>query len=333
MIDVNCLIPSHLIWEARKRIYQVVQRTPLIKSHYLSSLVNGNVYLKLENTHPISAFKIRGAANKILGLPFDEQQKGVTTFSTGNHGLAVAYIAKQLGMKAVICMSPRVPKAKIDRINELGAKIEIYGKSQDDAKVRCEQLRDEEGLTIIPPFDDKAIICGQATIGTELIEDLPTIDTAIVPLSGGGLLAGIGLALKSYNNAIDIVGTSMERGAVMHESLKAGKPIELEEEETLADSLLGGIGLSNQYTFPLVRAMIDQTELVSEEAILNAMGLLIDKHRLIVEGAAATGVAALLKEKQKYEKKNVVIIISGSNVDITVVYDVMKAYLNQNRMV
>ncbi|KHF38484.1 hydroxyectoine utilization dehydratase EutB [Halalkalibacter okhensis] len=333
MKTIHRFIPPHLIWEAKKRVYQIIERTPTIKSEYLSNVIDGNVYLKLENTQAISAFKVRGAANKILALSPEELQKGVTTFSTGNHGLAVSYIAKKLGVKAVICMSSRVPQAKLERIAELGAEIEIFGSSQDDAKKRCDQLHEKEGLTIIPPFDDKDIISGQATIGLEILEDVPLIDCAIVPLSGGGLLAGVGYVLKNYNETISISGVSMEQGATMYESLKAGHPIEVMEVDTLADSLLGGIGLNNQYTFPLVQQLVDEVHLVSETDIAYSMGLLADKHRLIVEGAAATGVAALLHHKDRYKGKNVVLVISGSNVDLKVIHQVIGQYLNQNQVI
>jgi threonine dehydratase len=319
IIDADS-ITAQQIWEARKRISPIIQSTPLIKSPVLSEIAQASVYLKLENTQDIGAFKIRGAANKILSLTAEEKQRGVTTFSTGNHGLAVAYVANRLGIRAVICISERVPKAKVDAIKQLGAELKIEGHGQDDAAKNCYKLRDEQGLTIIEPFDDPHIIAGQGTIGLELLEDLPEIDTAIVPLSGGGLLAGIGVALKSNNPNIEVVGVSMEKSAVMYESLKVGKPIELKEEDTLADSLLGGIGLENKYTFPIVQQYMDFATLIPETSIASGMAFMFEKHRMVVEGAAATGVAAILDKKLNTKGKNIGIIITGNNVDLSVIF-------------
>lgn len=302
------------VWQARKRISWIVKKTPLIKSPSLSEQMNADVYLKLENLHEIGAFKLRGAANKILSLSQEEQQRGVTTFSTGNHGLAVSYLAKQLGIQAVICMSSRVPKAKVDAIKRWGAQIEIVGESQDEAGIYCEKLQNEHGLTVIQPFDDPYVIAGQGTIGLELLEDLPDLSSVIIPLSGGGLLAGIGLSLKTNNPMINVYGVSMERSPVMYESLKSGKPIELKEQETLADSLLGGIGLDNKYTFGLVQQFMDKAFLVSEESIAKAMAFMLEKHRMVIEGASATGIAALAEKIQLRPGSTSVLIIDRKSV-------------------
>jgi threonine dehydratase len=314
------------VWRARKRIAPIVKKTPLVYSPFLSEHINSSVYLKLENMHDIGAFKVRGAANKILSLSHEEQTRGVTTFSTGNHGLAVAYVAKQLGIKSVICISERVPKNKVEAIKRLGADLKIGGDSQDDAERNCYHLQEKEGMTIIKPFDDPYVIAGQGTIGLELLEDLPEIDMVIAGLSGGGMHSGIGLCLKSTDPAIDIVGVSMEQGAVMYHSLKAQKPIVLEEHNTLADSLLGGIGLDNQYTFEMVKNFVDDTILISEEAIAEGMAFMLKHHRMVVEGAAATGIGAILHNKIANPKSNIVIVISGGNVDPSDHYEITKKY-------
>jgi threonine dehydratase len=318
----------NLIWQAKKRISMIVNKTPLIKSHYLSEQLNAEVYLKLENLHEIGAFKVRGAANKILSLSHEEQRRGITTFSTGNHGLAVAYVAKQLGIQAVICISNRVPNAKLNAIKRWGAQIEIVGQSQDEAGVYCEKLHKKYGLTIIKPFDDPYVIAGQGTIGLELLEDLPETSSVIIPLSGGGLLAGIGLSLKTNNPMIDVYGVSMERSPVMYESLRVGKPIELQEQETLADSLLGGIGVDNKYTFGLVQKYMDKALLVSEESIAQAMAFMLENHSMVIEGAAATGIAALAEKIQIKHGSTCVIIISGQNIDIDVHLKAVSPYLS-----
>ena len=215
------------VFEARQRVYQIVEPTPFIQSIPISKRNSSSNYLKLENYHEIGAFKVRGAANKILKLSNEEKKRGIATFSTGNHGLAVAYVAKKLGISATVCISPRVPKAKVDSIRLAGAQIEIIGNSQDDAEKYCYELETTEGLTVIKPFDDPDIIAGQGTIGLEIAEEVPDIEGVIIPLSGGGLFAGIALALKSINQSIDIIGVSMERSPVMYESIRAGKPVVL----------------------------------------------------------------------------------------------------------
>lgn len=305
----------HDVWEARKRISTIVSRTPLNSTPVLSEQLNANVYLKMESYHEIGAFKIRGAANKILSLAPEEQKRGVATFSTGNHGLAVAYVAKQLDIPAYIFISERVPGAKVEALRRLGANIKIHGHGQDDAEEYCYKLSEERGLTIVAPFDDPHVIAGQGTIGLELLEDCPELDTVIVPLSGGGLLAGVALALKSNDPDIRVIGVSMERSPVMYHSLRAGKPVVLEEEDTLADSLLGGLGRENRYTFRMVQQLVDDTVLVPEDAIAEGMAYLFKEHRLVAEGAPATGIAALKHLDIVQPGSNVATIITGKNVD------------------
>jgi threonine dehydratase len=304
------------IYVARNRIAPIARRTPLIRSPLLTEHIGASVYLKLENIQETGAFKLRGAANKMLGLTADEKARGVIAFSSGNHGRAVSYVARQLGIDAVICISKRVPSTKINAIKRLGAEVVVYGKSQDEAEEHSFRMQEERGLTMINPSDDPFVIAGQGTIGLELLEDLPEIDTVIVPLSGGGLIAGIALALKSANTAIRVIGVSMERAPVMYHSLRAGKPVVLEEEETIADGLVGGIGLDNQYTCRMVQQYVDDTILVSEEEIAEAMAFALEKHHLVVEGAGAVGIATLLHRKMKEVGRNVAVVVSGSNVDI-----------------
>lgn len=317
----------HDVWAARKRISSLVSKTPLIKSLMLSEETGASVFLKLETVHQTGSFKIRGAVNKVLSLTPEEQRRGIATFSTGNHGLAVAYVAQRLGIPAVVCVSERVPPVKVEALRRLGASVRVYGQSQDDAEAYCYQLEKEQGLTVVKPFDDPWVIAGQGTIGLELLEDLPEIDTAIVPLSGGGLLAGIAMALKSNDPAIRVVGVSTARCAAMYESLRAGRPVVVPEEDRLADALLGGIGQDNRYTFRMVKEYVDEVALVSEEEIAEGMAYLFRRHRLVVEGAAATGVAALVHRKVAPPGSNIAIIISGNNVDLSAFCRVTQKYL------
>lgn len=310
------------IWEAKKRITPLVHKTKLLHSNLLSQKHQSQVFLKLENLHDTGSFKIRGAANKILSLTEAEKQNGVTTFSTGNHGMAVAYVAKQLGIKATVCISNRVPEVKVQKLKELGAEVVIVGENQDDAEAHCYELEKDRGMTVIKPFDDPYIISGQGTIGLELFEDLPNVDTVIVPLSGGGLLSGVGFTLKTINPSIEVIGVSMERSPVMYESLKANRPVVLKEQPTLADSLLGGIGLNNQYTFNMVKKYMDDVVLLTEEEIAEGMFYMLKNHRMGIEGASATGIAALLSNKVVRKDKNIAIIISGCNVDMSLLLQI-----------
>jgi len=305
------------IYRARKAIAPWVTRTPVVRSESLSSLSKASVYLKLETVHEVGAFKIRGATNRILSLTKQQKSKGVVTASTGNHGRSVVSIASKLGIRATVCMSKLVPSNKVEAIKRMGGEVCIVGESQDDAEKHALALVAEHGFTYVPPFDDKHVIAGQGTIGLELLEDLGQVDAALIGLSGGGLMSGIALALKTANPAVRIIAVSMERGAAMFESVRQGKPVEVKEEPTLADSLGGGIGLNNAYTFDMVKDLVDEYILLSEEQIAAGMRHLYEQEKMVVEGAAAVGVAAILEGLAGELSGNVACVISGNNVDMT----------------
>lgn len=304
------------ILAARHRIAGTAVRTPLVPSPHLSALAGHDFLLKLEIGQPTGAFKLRGAANAVFGLPADTP--GVTCCSTGNHGRGVAYAARERGLRAVVCMSSLVPQAKIDGIKALGAEVRIVGRSQDEAQVESRRLCAEEGLVEIPPFDDARVIAGQGTIGLELMEDRPDLDMVLVPLSGGGLAAGIAFAVKTISPATRVIGISMDRGAAMHASLRAGRPVAVEEVASLADSLGGGIGLDNALTFDLCRAHLDDTILVTEAEIYRAMQTLYYEDRLIAEGACVVGIAALQSGRLPAPAGPLATIITGRSVDMDV---------------
>ena len=310
------------IYLASRAIDGIITRTPLVESQPLADRTGGSVFLKLENLQPTGSFKIRGAANKLLSLRPEQRARGVITVSTGNHGRAVSYVSHRLGVQAMVCMSTRVPTGKVEAIRQLGAEVVVHGDSYDEAEARSRELEKELGLARIEPFDDPLIIAGQGTIGLELLEDLPEIDTAIVPLSGGGLMSGIALALKSASEKIRIIGVSMDRAPVMYHSLRAGSPIEMEEEETIADGLAGGIGLDNRYTFPMVQQYMDESVLVTEEEISSAMAFALAQHHLVIEGAGAVGIAALLNDRAAQLGRQVAVVVSGGNVDLELLLNV-----------
>ncbi|EPC01128.1 threonine dehydratase [Litchfieldella anticariensis FP35 = DSM 16096] len=308
------------IYAARKRIAGQVARTPLIRSQMLSERFSAEVFLKLETCQPTGAFKLRGATNMIAALieqhGHDALAKGVTTASTGNHGRAVAYAAARLGVPATICLSQLVPANKVAAIEALGATVRRVGRSQDEAFEEVARLVDEEGMTLIPPFDDPLIAAGQGSIGLELLEDQPALDRVLIGLSGGGLLGGIGAALKGIRPSIQVTGISLSQGAAMWESLQAGHPVEVEEVESLGDSLGGGIGLDNHCTFALVREVMDDHYQVSEAAIANAMVDILEHEKLLVEGAAAVGLAALVEHGLDIRGQKVALILSGNGVSL-----------------
>ncbi len=326
---------------AKQTIAPVTRKTPLIDSPVLmerihapeSGKVSGpflktggeGVYLKLENLQLTGSFKVRGAANRMLNMSKEERASGVVTGSTGNHGRAVAYMAHYLGIPAVICVSNQVPANKAEAIKQLGAELVLYGTTYDESVSHALHLARERSLTMIDSFDDPLVIAGQGTIGLELLDDLSEVDTVIVPLAGGGLLAGVALALKSVNPATRVVGVSMERAPVMYYSLRAGKPVVMQEEETIAHALAGGLGDDNQYTFRMVQELVDDVVLVSEESIAEAIHFAFEEHHLVVEGAGAVGIAALLHRKVKGVGRKTAVIVSGGNVDLKLLMDIVQS--------
>ncbi|CAB3729373.1 hydroxyectoine utilization dehydratase EutB [Paraburkholderia rhynchosiae] len=306
------------VYRARRRIEGRVYRTPLIESPSLSAIAGMPVFLKLETVQPTGSFKLRGASNALAQLA-EQGCRKVVTASTGNHGRAVAHAARALGIEATVCMSALVPENKVEAVRALGAHVRIAGKSQDDAEHEALRLVREESFAYVPPFDDLNVIAGQATIGLEIVEALPDVAHIVVPLSGGGLFAGVAFAAKSTDSAIRMSGVTMARGAAMHASLAAGRPVLVDEVETLADSLGGGIGLENRYTYQLTRDFIDHTVLLDEASIARGIVHAYEQERLVVEGAAAVGIAALLDGRlrdSRVQRGPLVLIVTGSNIDI-----------------
>jgi threonine dehydratase len=303
------------IYRARRALAGRIRRTPLVVSDALSRAAGAPVHLKLEHLQITGSFKLRGATNAVLALAPEQQAKGVVGVSTGNHGRGLAYAAKRAGARCVICMSRLVPRNKVEGIEALGAEVRIVGASQDEAQVEVDRLVAEEGMTMLPPFDHLDIIAGQGTLGLEILEDLPEVETVIVPLSGGGLIAGVACALKSANGGIRVIGVTMERGCAMYQSHRAGRPVPIEELPSLADALGGGIGLDNRYTFAMVRDFVDDLLLVSEEQIADAIRHAYFAEKQVIEGSGAVGIAALRAGLVDAPGVTAV-VISGCNIDM-----------------
>ena len=300
---------------AQRRIAGSVYTTPMTWSASLSELCEVPVHIKLEHQQRTGSFKLRGATNAIMCLSDIQKERGVVGVSTGNHGRGLACAARENGVRCSVVMSNLVPQNKIDGIKAQGAEVRIVGSSQDDAQVEANRLVEEQGMTMVPPFDHPDIISGQGTLGLEMAADFPDMDCAIIQVSGGGLISGIAAALKARITGVKVIGVSMERGAAMYESQKAGKPVLVPELATLADSLGGGIGVNNAHTFQMTRNLVDDFVLVSEKEISNAIRHAYWSENQIIEGSGSVGIAALISGKVKPQGPTM-ILLSGGNIDI-----------------
>ncbi len=301
------------ILEARRRIAGRVLRTPIRRSTGLERIAGAPVLLKCEHHQTTGSFKLRGATNAVLSLSAEEHSRGVVTFSTGNHGRALSHAAIAAGTRAVVCISALVPSNKVEAIRALGADIRIVGKSQDEAERAAGELEKTEGLRRVSPMDDAAVIAGQGTLGMEIMEDAPDLDTVLVPLSGGGLISGVALAVKTLSPKTRIIGVGSKSCPAMAASLEAGHPVEVPEEPSLADSLGGGIGLENRHTFDMTKRYVDECVLVGEDDIAAGIRFAYEAEGEVIEGAAAVGIAALLNGLVKPAGPTA-IILTGKNI-------------------
>jgi len=299
------------ILQAEKRIKKFIIKTPLLKSDPLSELSGCNVFLKLESEQITGSFKARGAFNKLLSIP---KGKNVITASTGNHGLAAGYSAKKLGLNCRVVIPKNISDFKIKKLKEFGIDIEFFGEDCVDAEYFAKRKAEEEGLTYISPYNDIKVIAGQGTIGMELKEQIKNIDSVLVPVGGGGMISGISVFLKSINAKIRIFGCLPENSPVMRESIKKDRIVNMKTEETLSDATAGGIE-EGSITFEICKKYVDDFFLVSEEEIENAIFTIFENHNKIIEGAGALPVATLLRFKDRFKDQNVILILSGSNID------------------
>ncbi len=311
-------IPTTLydVSAARGAIADIAIQTPLVSSATLTELVDTPVTLKLENLQVTGSFKVRGASNKILSLSEKERERGVVACSSGNHGLAVSYVAGSLGIPATVVVPEWVDVSKLEAIRRNGANAVLYGNTYDAAEEHAFELEQDTGLAFVHPFDDPHVIAGQGTIGLELLDQLPSMDSVAVPLSGGGLIGGIAYALKTADPSIRVIGVSAENARVMYESLKLGEPTPFPEDETVASALSGGIGLDNEHSFGLVRDYVDEHVIVIEDEIKQAMAFAAKEHKLVVEGGGAVGIAAVLAGKVGSHGRSLGVVVSGGNIDM-----------------
>jgi threonine dehydratase len=300
---------------ARARLAGVVQETPCALSRTLSDMTRTRCFMKLENHQMTGSFKERGAANLLLQLGLDDRRRGVIAASAGNHGLAVAYHAAKLGILAVIVMPEWAPLVKVTSARRNGAEVILFGGSFDEAYDHATEVGAARGLVFVHPFDDERIIAGQGTIGLELLEQRPDVDAIVVPVGGGGLAGGVGIAVKSRRPNIRVVGVQADALPSMQRALSDGRPVRLDPATTIADGI--AVREVRPRTLALARAYVDELVTVSEEELARAVLLLVEIEKTVVEGAGAAPLAALLNRDLGLEGRTVVIVLSGGNIDVT----------------
>ena len=303
------------VYRAAKQLEGVARKTRLIHSDHFSELCHNDVYLKPENLQHTGAFKLRGAYNKISQLTPEERAKGVITASAGNHAQGVAYAAQKLGVKAVICMPATTPILKVEGTRALGAEVVLHGDGFDDAYAHSLELQKKHGYVYIHPFNDLQVLLGQGTTALEIIDALKDVDAILCPIGGGGFASGVALATKLVNPNVKVIGVEPENAACMKAALAADKVVTLNSADTVADGC--AVKTAGTLTFEFCKKYLDDIITVSEIDIMNALLSLIEKHKLVAEGAGVLSLAALAK--LPFHDKKVVSIISGGNIDISTI--------------
>jgi len=299
-----------------------IRKTPLDHSPSLSELINGEVYLKLENVQKTGSFKFRGAISKITSLNSDQRNKGVVTASTGNHGAAVSLAMKILDVNGKIVVPKNIARNKLENIKKLGGIVEFYGKDCIESEFRAQEISKESGSAYISPYNDPDIVTGQGTIAVELDNQLNNIDEVIVSVGGGGLISGIGGYLKQVQPKAQMVACSPKNSCVMYESLNAGRILDLPSKQTLSDGTAGGVE-EGSITFDICKEIIDDFVLVTEREIASGIRTAIDDDHQLIEGSAGAAIAALFKRKKTLIGKRVVIIICGGNINSNTLHKVL----------
>ncbi len=307
------ILSEVLLAEGRIRSY--VRETPLEPSSYLSAESEAEVYLKLESHQITGSFKLRGAMNKILSLEREERSRPLVTASSGNHAAAVAYALKELGGTGIIYLPSTVSRAKVEALETYGTELRFVGSDSVEGELQAKRVAREEGLLYISPYSDPQVIGGQGTVAVEIERQLERFDAVFVPVGGGGLISGIAGYFKARSPSVRIVGCQPRASRVMYESLSAGRILDLPSEPTLADGTAGGLD-PDAITFPICQRDIDEMALVSEEEIAQAMRFAIEKHSILIEGAAALSIASFLQNRSAYRGQTVVLVVSGKKVSL-----------------
>ncbi len=301
------------VYRADKNLSGVVKKTKLIHSDFFSEQSGNEIFLKPENMQHTGAFKLRGAFNKISQLSAEEKSKGVITSSAGNHAQGVAFAAQKLGVKAVICMPATTPILKVEATKNFGAEVILHGDGFDDAFKYSLELQKKHGYIYVHPFNDREVILGQSTTALEIINELKDVDAILVPIGGGGFASGVSLATKLVSPQVKVIGVEPENAACMKAAIDAGKIISLKSSDTVADGC--AVKTAGNLTFEFCKKYLDEIITVNEMEIMSALLSLIEKHKLIAEGAGVLSLAAL--NKLNFRNKKVVAIVSGGNIDIS----------------
>lgn len=310
------------IIRAQSRLKGIVKVTPLEHTKSFSAMSGANVYMKLENMQSTGSFKVRGAYNKISCLSQAESDKGVVCASAGNHAQGVAYAAKSKGVKATVFMPVFTPPLKVIATRAYGAEVVLHGESFDDAFAAAMEFKEKSGATFVHPFDDPWIIAGQGTIGLELFNQLETIDDVLVPIGGGGMIAGIAIALKEMNPDIRIIGVEAAGAQSMKLSIQEGKPNTLKSLSTIADGI--AVKTPGKLTFEATKKFVDELLVVNDAEIAHTAYLLLQRAKILTEPSGAAAMAAVLHKKTNLEGRNVIPIISGGNANMGILEQILE---------
>lgn len=308
------------IYHASYVLKDVIRPTPLVKTEAISD--NCEIYLKPENLQTTGSFKIRGSGYKISQLTDEEKKRGVIACSAGNHAQGVALAATKYGIKSLICLPDGAPISKVEATKGYGAEVCMVPGVYDDAYNEALRLRDEKNYTFIHPFDDDNVIAGQGTIGLEILSEMPDVDAVVAAIGGGGLISGVACAIKSLNPNIKVYGVQAEGAPSMYESIKQGKIVKLDSVSTVADGIQ--VKEPGEHTFEYIKKYVDDIVTVNDDEISSAILKLIETQKMIAEGAGAAALAAVMFDKLPVKGKKVVCIVSGGNIDVTILSRVIK---------
>ncbi|HEC1757737.1 threonine ammonia-lyase [Campylobacter lari] len=309
------MVELNKIYQAKQKIADFVLKTPFVHSSFLSEFLETDVFLKCENLQKTGAYKIRGAYNTIANLTKEQKQAGVIAASAGNHAQGVAISAKKFGIEAVIVMPEATPLLKVSATKNLGAKVILKGDNFDEAYAYALNYAKEHHLNFIHPFENESIIAGQGTLMLEMLDEISDLDMILAPVGGGGLISGVASAAKQINPAIKVIGVSAKGAPAMYESFKSKKMINSKAVRTIADGI--AVRDVNKINFDIILECVDDFIQVDDEEIANAVLYLLEKHKITVEGAGASAVAALLHKKIDLKNhKKIGVILSGGNIDV-----------------
>ena len=294
------------------------------ESPWLGEQAECDVYLKLENLQITSSFKLRGALNHLLSLSNEQRRKGIVVASSGNHGMAVAYLLRRFGLSGVVYLPETAAAAKVEALRQYGVELELHGRDGVETELHARWVAEQSDRTFISPYNDEKVIGGQGTIGLELERQLDNFDTVLIPVGGGGLAAGVAGYLKSSGRQVEVIGCQPRNSRVMYESLLAGEIIDRESAPTLSDGTAGGIE-TGSITFPICREMVDDFVLLDEDEIEAAVRGVLERHHLLVEGAAALGVAALSRSERRFAGRSVVVLVTGARISADALARVLTA--------